>query len=178
MATSAINPLATFNKNGSTALKAGGTSVHNYSSVNSIDYNSSGLDNVSGVKEGLDVGKTSDSLEFAWNNPRPLVKGYTTAINTSVGTSGKELGSTGSHSTDLIRSSHPSESTRTRLVATAIRDGFYNPYSGEFDLGYPDNQLDDFGYDYAAVANRNSQASLFFSTGSETFSRPYDKKTG
>ena len=178
MATSTIYSTRKLNNISSTALNGGSVSQYNYSNANSTPYYGRNIADTSGVKESVNVGKTSDILEFSWNSQRPLVKGYTRTVNTSYNTTGKELGTTGSHSVEFIQSSHPVNSTRTRLVATAIRDGFYNPYNGTFDIGYPDNQLDDFQADNAAITSRNSSANMFFYNGVSTNARAYDKKTG
>lgn len=178
MATSTIYSTRKFNNISSTALNGGSVSEYNYSNVNNTQYYGRNIADTSGVKASIDIGKTSDILEFAWNSQRPLVKGYTRTINTSYNTTGKELGTTGSHSVEFIRSSHPMNSVRTRLVATAIRDGFYNPYNGTFDIGYPDNQSDFFEEDTAAIQNRNSSANMFFYNGTSTYVKAYEKKTG
>jgi len=179
MATESIDVNNPYNNVTSTVLEGGTISLSNRSKVNSTQLQGRDLANVSGVKESVDVGTANTTLAFSWNNPRPLVKGYSRRVNTAtVDTVSKDLGTSGSAAVEMINSVHINEYRRTRLVATAIRDGFYNPYSGEFDIGYPDNIQDYFEIDNAAITSRNNTANIFFYNGISTNTRAYDKKTG
>lgn len=179
MATSTIISSEASNVVGSSIYVGGSISTSNFSGANSIPITGSDVSNTSGVKETTDVGKVNSTLTFLWNNPRPLVKGYTRVVNSaSADTFAKAIGTSGSAAVELISSSHPRTSARTRLIATAIRDGFYNPYSGDFDAGYPDNEVTSFQSDNGVVSSRNDTSNLFFYNGGGSLSKAYDRKTG
>lgn len=187
MATSAIKSSLSVNKNGGTSYRAGTISSNNYTDISSLAHVSRDLTNVSGVKEtaNLEVSKANSNLTFAFVRERPIAKGVATTLNSAAAnTIDADVRTTGNAAVELISSSHTVTSARTSLSATAIRDGFYNSFTGDYDAGYPDNQEDVFliddtvARDTSVIANRTQQGKLFFRGGKSTSSQSYSAKTG
>lgn len=187
MATSTIKSSLSINKNGGTSYRAGTISSNNYTAINSLAHVSRDLTNVGGVKEtaNLEVSKLNSNLTFAFIRERPIAKGVATTLNdAAANTIDADVRTTGNAAVALISSSHPVTSTRTSLSSTAIRDGFYNNFTGEYDAGYPDNQEDVFfidgnvARDTSVISNRTEQGKLFFRGGKSVSSQSYSAKTG
>jgi hypothetical protein len=69
------------------------------------------------------------------------------------------------------------ESRTTSKVATAIRAGKFNMYTGVFDVGFPASSTDAFGNDNAARVNAAAPGSLtFLATGKTITTKSYPPK--
>jgi hypothetical protein len=116
---------------------------------------------------------------FAYNNERPLVKGFTTTLNGGgFASSANAIRSTGNAATNLTSGIHPISSVRTRLEKTAFREGRFNMFTGKYNVGYPDVQLDDLGVDIAAVPSRLNPGRLHYTYSKRIVSTGYESKTG
>lgn len=100
---------------------------------------------------------------FAFNNERPIAKKTTMSLST---VSNNFLVSGAGDPTN-IRSIHKIESVTTRKLTTAIRDNKWNEYSGDFDSGFPEVQVDSFGEDAAANPTREVPGQLNYIAGNE-----------
>jgi hypothetical protein len=114
--------------------------------------------------------------EFAYDNNKPLIKGYTNSINNFSPAEG--INSTGNANSENTSAIHPVSFVRTRLVRTAFRDGRFNNFTGKFDAGYPDVQLDDLLVDVAANPSRAEPGRIHFTYGKRLISSGYYPKTG
>lgn len=116
---------------------------------------------------------------FAYNNQEPLIKGYTNRINgDSFSSSALGLRTPGNADPSLTSSIHPISSVRTRLDKTAFREGRFNTFTGKYDAGYPDVQLDDLRVDVAANPSRQEPGRIHFAHGKRLISTGYIPKTG
>lgn len=79
---------------------------------------------------------------------------------------------------ELRSSIHYINSYHTRLEHQAYNEGRFNNYTGKFAAGYPDNQIDFFGPDEAAVVSREHQGRLFFKNSKTVSIANYPSKTG
>lgn len=145
--------------NGGSVAKAGNTYLLDGVSVSRYNAGVFGStvidgDNTDPVVEGA----------FAKNTQRPL---------------GKVLTQTVANEPSLTRSIHKIEVYRTRKLTSAIREGKWDSYSGQFDAGYPLNVVDTVATDNAANPTRNNPGSLVFtpSAGSPVVGN-YKAKTG
>jgi hypothetical protein len=90
-----------------------------------------GLDNVatgSVVVDGDDTDKALSAGTFAYNNSAPVAKRLTTSLATVSNTAL----TSGALVPGLVKSVNKIESIVTRRLATAIRAGYWNIYSGTF----------------------------------------------
>jgi hypothetical protein len=116
---------------------------------------------------------------FAYDNERPIVKGFTSTINgDSFSSSAAAVRSTGNANPSLTSSIHPVSTVRTRLESTAQREGRFNGVTGKYDAGYPDVQLDDLNVDIAANPTRANPGRIHFAQGKRLISTSYYPKTG
>lgn len=115
---------------------------------------------------------------FAFSNNDPIIKGFTTTLNGSDTIRAVDIASRGNAAPDLTSSIHPVSSVRTRLETTAQRDGRFNGFTGKYDAGYPDTQLDDLGLDIAATPTRENPGRIHYIQGKRLVSSSYEKKTG
>lgn len=117
------------------------------------------------------------SSEFAYDNPRPLIKGHTRLLNN--GFIGFDLGSTGRKNTNITSGIHPMISNINRLDTTAIRNKEYNMYTGKFTGGgSPGIYHDNFGFDTAAFVSRTNPGTISFKIPRSTVSKNYKPKNG
>ena len=100
---------------------------------------------------------------FGYNNERPIAK----KITVSLSTVSNDFLVSGAGDPANIRSIHKIESVRTRKLTTAIRNNKWNEYSGEFDSGFPQVQVDSFGEDAAANPTREVPGQLNYIAGNE-----------
>ena len=80
-----------------------------------------------------DTDKSLNAGVFAYDNEEPVAKRVTSSLSTVSNT----YLISGAADPNQRRSPHKVESIRTTLIATAIREGYWNEYIGEFDAGYP-----------------------------------------
>lgn len=116
---------------------------------------------------------------FAYNNATPVAKRLTTALAAV----SNDFLLSGAAKPDLIVSVHKIESITTRRVATAIRAGYWNIYTGQFSVS-PTNAVDNFtgsdstSNDYAARPSRKTPGSLTYKLGNpEAVTVGYKPKT-
>lgn len=124
--------------------------------------------------DGPDTDEAVSAGTFAYNNPGPIAKRVTTSLS---GVSNTVLRS-GANQPQLIRSIHKLEVLTTRRVATAIRAGHWNIYTGVFSPA-PTVATDSLGTDNAATPTRSSPGQLVYMTGAKVPVRDdYKAKTG
>lgn len=93
-----------------------------------------GLDGVptgSVVVDGTDTNKALSAGTFGYNNSAPVAKRVTSSLATVNNTTLRS----GASQPGLIQSVHKIESISTRKLATAIRAGNWNIYTGKFTSG-------------------------------------------
>jgi hypothetical protein len=118
------------------------------------------------VVDGADTDEAVSAGTFAYNNDRPVAKRVTDSLS---GVSNNFLLS-GAGRPDLIQSVHKIEGIRTRRVATAVRAGYWNIYSGTWSTN-PTNANDSFtgsdstANDYAARVSRSFPGNLTYKLG-------------
>lgn len=148
---------------------------------------SSLLDNVDVTRHNTDVfGSTvldnswaDEALSagtFAYDNQSPVAKRLTSSLS---GVSNTVLRS-GAAVPQNVRSIQKLETLRTRRYATAIRNGKYNEYTGEFDGGFPVVAVDSLATDNAANPTRTSPGQLTYKGGAllPVTNNDYKEKTG
>jgi len=112
------------------------------------------------VVDGTDTDPAIVGGTFAYNNSKPVAKRLT---NSLAGVNNSVLLS-GASQPDLTQSIHKIESITTRRVATAIRAGYWNIYTGSWSTN-PTNATDSFGNDNAARVSRSSPGNLSYKLG-------------
>jgi hypothetical protein len=100
---------------------------------------------------------------FGYDNERPIAKKTTVSLSTV----SNDFLVSGAGDPTNIRSIHKIESVTTRKLTTAIRDNKWNEYSGDFDSGFPEVQVDSFGVDAAANPTREVPGQLNYIAGNE-----------
>lgn len=116
------------------------------------------------VIDGDNTDKVVVSEDFAKDTQRPL---------------GKVVSQTVANQPEYIRSIHKGEVYRTRKLTTAIREGKWNQFTGEFDPTYPENVVDNFEPDSAASPSRTLPGTLVYkSSAPDPVSDIYKEKTG
>jgi len=139
----------------------------------------------------LDNNQTDKALSagtFAYNNSKPIAKRVTTEINglsNDILLSGASVPSL-THSIHKIQVSTMgySEGVRTTKLTSAIREGKWNEYTGEFEAGYPQSSVDTLSLsptyqDVAANPSRGTPGKLTYKTNSPTIVVDnYSEKTG
>ncbi len=112
---------------------------------------------------------------FAYDRSTPVAKRLTTVIAGSANNSGLLSGA----ATPALRSTvHRVEGVTTRRVATSIRNGSFNIYTGLFSVA-PTNASDSFGNDVAARPTRLVPGKLVYKLGQKSpVVDSYDEKTG
>jgi hypothetical protein len=165
--------------NGGSVAKASNTNLLDGVSVSRYDAGVFG----SSVVDTNDIEKVYGGGILAYNNPGPIAKKVTTELNGSA----NSVLLSGASQPDLIQSIHYikacgmgcNDGVRTRRLTTAIREGHWNEYSGEFDVGYPVVAIDTFSQDDAARPTRDVPGELTYKTSSpEIVTDAYKKKTG
>jgi hypothetical protein len=112
---------------------------------------------------------------FAYDRSTPVAKRLTTVIAGSANNSGLLSGAA---SPALRNAVHKIEAVTTRRVATAIRNGSLNIYTGLFSVA-PTNASDSFGNDVAARPTRSVPGKLVYKLGQKSpVVDSYDEKTG
>lgn len=91
--------------------------------------------------------KALSAGKFAFNNKKPIAK----KVTTSLAGVAEPFFKSGAGDPGSIQSIHQIRVIRTRRDTTAIRQGNWNYYNGQFDPGYPVVAVDEF-YDVAADA--------------------------
>jgi hypothetical protein len=153
--------------NGGSVARASDSSLLDGVSVSRYDAGVFG----STVINNNDADKAVDAQPFAKNNQSPIAKVLT---------------SSPASEPSLVQSIHKiqvlgmgyAEGVRTRLQTTAIREGYWNEYTGQFDPGYPVVTVDVFGTDSAANPTRSVPGRLSFAGQSATTTTNYSEKTG
>lgn len=160
----AINGVSVDNNNGV------GFGVRHQSDVlGSVDLGLAATRTGSVVVDGTDTDEAVSAGTFAYNNDRPVAKRLTDSLS---GVSNNVLLS-GAARPDLVQSVHKIEGITTRRVATAIRAGYWNIYSGTWSTN-PTNASDSFtgsdstSNDYAARPSRSSPGNLTYKLGNPT----------
>ena len=127
------------------------------------------------VVEGTDTTKALSAGVFAYSGSEPIAK----RVTTSLGTVANDVLLSGAGQPALIQSVHKFASPfSTRKITTAIREGYWNEYTGEFDSGYPLVVTDTFLTDNAANPSRDVPGTVTFAGQSATSTSNYSKKTG
>lgn len=126
------------------------------------------------VVYGVGTEKSLSAGVFAYDNESPVAKKLTTSLST---VSNNYLLSGAADPTER-RSIHKLEVLRSRLTTTAIREGYWNEYTGQFDPGYPLVVTDSLGTDNAANPSRSVPGRLSFAGQSSTTTTNYSEKTG
>lgn len=164
-----------------TVLKGGTkSSTNNFLSMESIlgNYSLDAFPYGSTVVQTGDVEKSldSESSVFAFDNDRPLVKGVTFVINND--SLDHELRTTGTRDTNLRTNIHHIRYMKTVLAASAIRDGKFDVYTGQYEATYPQMSNDDFGSDFAATVSRANPGKLTMLVNKLPVSQTYETKNG
>jgi hypothetical protein len=144
----------------------------------------SGLNTPTGsvVVDGTDTDKSLSAGTFAYNNQKPVAKRVTTSLATVT----KTFLRSGAARPELVVSVNKIESVDTRGIATAIRAGYWNIYSGKFTTG-PTVSTDTMHksvsgtsiIDVAANVSRSSTGRLTYMLGAgNAVKRSYDSKRG
>jgi hypothetical protein len=115
------------------------------------------------VLDNNSADKAVDEGVFAFNNEGPIAK----KISATIGGLPNDFLRSGAGDPANIRSIHKIESVTTRKLTTAIRTNKWNEYSGEFDAGFPEVQVDSFGEDAAANPTREVPGQLNYIAGNE-----------
>lgn len=153
--------------NGGSVARASSSSLLDGISVSRYDAGVFG----STVIDNNDADKAVNAEPFAKNNQSPIAKVLTLSPASEP---------------SLVQSIHKiqvlgmgyAEGVRTRQQTTAIRQGYWNDYTGEFDPGYPVVVVDVFGTDNAANPTRSVPGRLSFAGQSATTTTNYSEKTG
>lgn len=167
---SAVTSTSTKNKGGS-VVAAGSAASGVLQSRRATGANLAAF--ASTVVNGSNTDPANNSGTFAYNNVRPVAVRYTTAL---AGVANTFLRS-GSSAPATRRVVNKTESVRTNRYATAIRNGNYNLYTGQFSSA-PTVAVDAFGTDNAASPTAAVPGSLVYKIGNPVpFSKDYAKKT-
>ena len=152
-------------QSGSTADNNGGSVLSpNISSdvLNDVAPNAgSNLAYTSGPKDGANTDKATVSGTFAKNTDSLLAMRSNALVNAVL------VFRNASIYPAYVRSINYLEGRTTSKVATAIRAGKYNIYTGQFDVGFPASASDDFGNDTAARSSFAVPGSLTFMVNSK-----------
>ena len=144
----------------------------------------SGLNTPTGsiVIDGDDTNKSLTSGTFAYNNNKPVAKRLTVALATV----NKTFLQSGAARPELVVSVNKIETVDTRAIATAIRSGYWNIYTGKFTtdptVSYDTMHKSVSGtsvIDVAANVSRSSTGRLTYMLGAgNAVKRSYDSKRG
>lgn len=158
-------------------FKGGSVSSSSPAQAFASQYSPDSLPFASYVVQGVNTttALSDEGSVFAYNTNTPLIKGETVVINSQ--SLNHELYTTGTANPSLINSIHPVFGARTRLAASAIRNGYFDIYTGKFDLGWPDVQYDAFGDDVAATPSRSNPGTMYYSLGKKYVAKNYQAKT-
>lgn len=106
---------------------------------------------------------------------RSLIKRSTKTVG---GLTNNVLLTSGCIQPELRTSIHYINSYRTRLEHQAYIQGKLNPYTGKFAAGYPDNEIDYFGYDTVGNLSRSNQGRSYYKYSKIVTITNYPAKTG
>lgn len=134
------------------------------------------------VVDGDDTNKSLTSGTFAYNNQKPVAK----RVTVSLATVSKTTLQSGAARPELVVSVNKIETVDTRAIATAIRSGYWNIYSGKFTtnpvVSYDVMHKSVSGtsvIDAAANVSRSNQSKLTYKTGAKNpVNDAYDSKRG
>lgn len=136
-----------------------------YTSINagilsSVELGSESTRTGSVVVDGDSTDKAVLAGLFAYNNQSPIARRLTTKL---AGVANSVL-LKGADQPSLINSIHKTEGVTTNLIATAIRAGYLNIYSGLWSTP-PAVSSDSFNNDNAARVGRSNPGRLTFKAG-------------
>jgi hypothetical protein len=164
--------------NGGSATRVGSSSVLNNVAVSRDTTGVFG----STVVDGADTDKAVSAGVFAHNHVKPITGRVTTEI---AGVASTVL-STNANDPSQLRSINKRESIKSNGVATAIRAGYWNIYSGTWTVnptpvtvattGVPTAGQTQVGNDDAATPTRSQPGELVFRTGAKLPVRDRDYK--
>jgi hypothetical protein len=170
--------------NGGTITARGSTRHQTSFKLQDIVPTESVSSNGSTVVEGVSTGKALDLGVFGYNNPRPVGEKITDTIcnipNTTLKGGASEPNLITSNNKMVIKDGSENfvDGTRTRRIASAIRDNHFNLQTGKFESGYPINAEDIFVADEAAKLSRKNQGSYRFKTASNIDKKNHRDRTG
>lgn len=167
---SAVTATSTVNRGG-VAKKAGSSSTV----LENVALGDQGV-SVSGstVIDGTDTDKAVSAGTFKYDNQRPIAKRVTTSLATVSNTVLRSGALVPSH----LRLLHKRESYKVNKIATAIRAGYWNIYSGTWTTN-PTSTTESPGTDEAATPTRSVPGELVYKTGAKVpVQDNYKAKTG
>lgn len=139
------------------------------------------------VVDGVNTDKALTAGTFAYDNESPVAKKVTTSLSGVTDPFYSVILLSAASIPSIRESIHYQkvknvgyiEGVRTRRQTTAIREGRWNEYTGEFDPGYPLVVVDAWPNDIAASPSRTYPGRLLFkgSSPNPTYAE-YSKKTG
>lgn len=125
----------------------------------------------------LDNNTTDKALSagvFAYNNNKPLARRVTTYIS---GVYNKVLSNAAN--SGYATAIHSNTVAYTAKIRSGLEAGKFNEVTGEWDAGYPQNSVDNFGTDNAAAVSRANQDSLtYLVNGKVPTTSAYDSRNG
>lgn len=125
----------------------------------------------------LDNGVADKALSagtFAFNNNEPIARRVTSNLS-GVYNNVLQNSANSGYSTAI----HSNSTSYTAKVRTGLEAGKFNEATGEWEAGYPQNSVDDFGTDNAAAVSRADQGSLtYMVNGKAATTTAYDGKNG
>lgn len=111
---------------------------------------------------------------FAYNNNEGLIRRVTAYIS---GEYNKVLLNTAN--SGYTTAIHSNTVSYTAKVRSGMEAGKFNRVTGEWDAGYPQNSVDNFGVDNAASVSRSNQDSLtYMVNGKSATTTAYTSKNG
>jgi hypothetical protein len=144
----------------------------------------SGLNTPTGsvVVDGTDTNPSLTDGTFAYNNQKPVAK----RVTTTLATVSKTFLQSGAARPELVVAVNKIETVDTRAIATAIRSGYWNIYSGKFTtdptVSYDSMHKSVTGtsvIDVAANVSRSSTGRLTYMLGAgNAVNSSYDSKRG
>ena len=140
--TKAVSLLETNNDGGS--VLSGGTNTQ----LNTVSHGQVQVQTMKPV-DGEDTDKALSAGTFAYDNDSPVAKKVSTTLS---GVSNDVLKS-GAAQPGLRRKVNKIEGLTTSKVTSALRGGYYNHVTGEFDNAYPQSSSDSFGTDDAVTSS-------------------------
>jgi hypothetical protein len=141
---------------GGVAKKAGTSSVLNNINVANPSVGVFG----STVLDNSYTDKALSGGVFQFNNQRPVGK----RLTTSLATVNKPVLQSGALVPGNLRLLHKRESYKVNQIATAIRSGYWNIYTGTWSTN-PVSTTENPGVDNAAVVSRSNPGQLVYKTG-------------
>ena len=154
---SVVTETSTVN-NGGTAINVGASSVLDTRSLGTADIGVFG----SVVVSGVNTEKALNSGVFAYDSNGVIVR-----VTDSLATVSNDFLVSASDSVEDARSIHQISGIYIDTLTSAIRDGAWNAYSGEFDPSVSGILLS-FGEDAAANPTRAVPGELYFLAGAKT----------